>query len=866
MERRLVLFFIISSGILLLYSMLAPRPLPPHQPQKQVAHNEPAKGGGKAGEKHPENGEQPKPAAQQPGQKLAGPKNPAAVIKAAPQPAVPEQWVMLGSADHDDPYRMLVTLANKGAAVARIELNSPYYCDIDHRHGYLGHLVLNPLGPGKGCRVQAVGPGTPAAKAGLQLDDVVKSFAGQEVADADSLEALVAKTKPGQTVQIVFTRGKQQITKPAKLTRIPLEVIRPEHDDPLSMLLTLDTVDGLKLATQWLRDSTIYGLYSELKLSEREIADLNKADVNLKQDESKIRIPGESANEKHWIAIPDDLRKSLVAWLDKRGDKAGPLFCRLPLAAEKEKLTAENLHKIIARVRVGEDWKNRPSSFFELEGLNLLTANWQVVPSGDRDVAKFRYVLPEKDLEIIKTYRLVKVPAESQKDESYRGYHLEFEIEIRNVAKTPGESHSVAYRLDGPNGLPTEGAWYASRVTRCGGMGLREYIISTGEQTPEMQDAVTIAGGAGKSVSPTPDQMLTFIGVDAQYFSAVLMPQRKNPQEAWFQELMPICVGKVDAKQQKLANTSCRLVSELQELKPGETLTRRFTFFTGPKKEAIVKPYGLGDLIYFGWPIYKFVAVPLTYILHFFYAVVGNYGLAIILLTVLVRGCMFPLSLKQAAGAQKMQMLQPELKKLQEKHKGNTEARAKAQQELFRKHSYNPLSGCLPIFIQMPVFIGLYRSLMVAIELRDAPLFTNSIRWCSNLAGPDMLFDWHAWWPQSFNEGAGMFALGPYFNLLPLLTIVLFIVQQKMFMPPPTDEQAAMTQKMMKYMMVFMGVLFYKVASGLCIYFIASSLWGLAERRFLPKTTPPAGSGGGGMETRAEARARERAEAAKKKK
>ena len=89
-----------------------------------------------------------------------------------------------------------------------------------------------------------------------------------------------------------------------------------------------------------------------------------------------------------------------------------------------------------------------------------------------------------------------------------------------------------------------------------------------------------------------------------------------------------------------------------------------------------------------------------------------------------------------------MQLLQPEIKKIQEKHKNNAEARTKAQQELFRKHNYNPLSGCLPIFIQMPVFIGLYRSLMVAIELRDAPLISNSIRWCSNLAAPDMLFDW----------------------------------------------------------------------------------------------------------------------------
>ncbi len=124
---------------------------------------------------------------------------------------------------------------------------------------------------------------------------------------------------------------------------------------------------------------------------------------------------------------------------------------------------------------------------------------------------------------------------------------------------------------------------------------------------------------------------------------------------------------------------------------------------------------------------------------------------------------------------------------------------------------------------------------MVAIELRDAPLISHSIRWCSNLAAPDMLYDWSGFMPAFVNSGEGIFGLGPYFNLLPILTIVLFIWQQKMFMPPAADEQAAMQQKMMKYMMIFMGLMFFKVASGLCIYFIVSSLWGLAERRFLPK-------------------------------
>ena len=219
---------------------------------------------------------------------------------------------------------------------------------------------------------------------------------------------------------------------------------------------------------------------------------------------------------------------------------------------------------------------------------------------------------------------------------------------------------------------------------------------------------------------------------------------------------------------------------------------------------------------------------------------IWNYGLAIILLTVLVRGCMFPLSRKQAAGAQKMQQLQPEIKKIQEKYKKNIEGRSKAQQELFRKHNYNPLSGCLVLFIQMPIFIGLYRSLMVDVELRDAPLLSSAVRWCSNLAAPDMLFNWSRSCRPGSTAAWACSRSGHTSTSCRMLTIVLMLRQQKMFMPPPADEQAAMQQKMMKYMMIFMGLMFFKVASGLCIYFIASSLWGLAERKFLPKNRPPA--------------------------
>jgi len=172
--------------------------------------------------------------------------------------------------------------------------------------------------------------------------------------------------------------------------------------------------------------------------------------------------------------------------------------------------------------------------------------------------------------------------------------------------------------------------------------------------------------------------------------------------------------------------------------------------------------------------------------------------------------------------------------------------RSAATQELYRKHKINPLGGCLPVVLQLPIFIGLYRSIMVDVELRQSPLFGDWTHWCSDLAAPDMLYNWSWLMPTSVNNGEGIFGLGPYFNLLPIVTVVLFLVSMKMSMPEPTNEQGVMQQKMMKYMTGFMGLLFYKVASGLCLYFIASSLWGLGERRLLKKTKPadsPAAAG-----------------------
>jgi YidC/Oxa1 family membrane protein insertase len=487
----------------------------------------------------------------------------------------------------------------------------------------------------------------------------------------------------------------------------------------------------------------------------------------------------------------------------------------------------------------------------ELAGVRLREANWTGKQIDERTV-EFERTVANLDLKVVKRYQLAK--RDPTQEDPQADYHITLTVELHNLDAE--KTRQVAYQLDGPNGLPIEGWWYllSNRISTewWSGLGARDVAMRFEGNPATLISSLKIAAD---DVNPplrkeSAEAPLVYAGVDSQYFAAVLLPQRKR-DAVWFSEVKHLRVGDlpVDVKRQRLTNVSARLVSNTLSLKPGGSVSHEYQLFVGPKQPPLLASYGtddttLGDLVYYGWAIWGVVATFLTKVLHVFYSVVGNYGIAIIMLTVVVRLCMFPLSRKQALSAQKMQELQPEMKKINEKFKGNNEARARAMQELWRKHNYNPMGGCLLAFVQLPIFIGLYRALMIDVELRGAPLFSEAIRWCSNLGAPDMLFYWGNWWPQLLFSETGW--LGPYFNVLPLVTIVLFLVQQKMFMPPPTDEQSAMQQKIMTYMMIFMGFFFYKVASGLCLYFIASSLWGIGERKLLPKLIAKSTSAGAG--------------------
>ncbi|MGV3485797.1 MAG: YidC/Oxa1 family insertase periplasmic-domain containing protein [Planctomycetaceae bacterium] len=427
-------------------------------------------------------------------------------------------------------------------------------------------------------------------------------------------------------------------------------------------------------------------------------------------------------------------------------------------------------------------------------------------------------------------------------------YLIDMSVAVQNSGDQP---QKLAYRLEGPCGMTLEGWWYSTKISPnfLGGAAARDVIYKT-----EREGHILISGydllKKAKNSPLDPNETifavdeeetarsLNYVGIDAQYFDVAYLPPADVPAFKGFRRAAATLVAdasEVPKHKERAADVSFFVDSVVADVPPNATLRQPLRMFAGPKVPEMLDSLGLGDTIEYGW--FGAVSKLLGRILHLLYNAIGNYAIAIVLLTIIVRALLFPVSRNAAIHAQRMQELAPELKKINDKYKDDMEGKLRAQREFQKRVGFNPLAGCLPALLQLPIFIGLYRCLSVDIELRQAA-FASSLQWASNLAGPDMLYYWRDWLPEFFS-GRGTGWLGPYFNILPILVVILFLIQQKMFMPPPTDEQQAITQKVMTVMTLMMALFFFRVPAGLCVYFITSSLWGIAERIIVKKTIPP---------------------------
>ena len=260
-------------------------------------------------------------------------------------------------------------------------------------------------------------------------------------------------------------------------------------------------------------------------------------------------------------------------------------------------------------------------------------------------------------------------------------------------------------------------------------------------------------------------------------------------------------------------------IRKMDRLDPGQQGVYSFTFYMGPKSQKILGSYdnSLKNAINLGF--FNVIAKPLLITMNMIYSVIPNYGVAIILLTILIKLIFWPLGTKSYKSMNEMKKVQPLMMEIREKHKNDKQKMNQEIMGLYKTYKVNPASGCLPLLVQMPIFFALYRMLYQAIELRHAPF----IGWISDLSAPDRLFE--------FNFAIPMMQ-EPYG--IPMLTLLMgasFLLQQKMT-PTAGDPMQA---KMMMLMPIFMTVIFINFPAGLVLYMFVNNIISMGQQYYIQK-------------------------------
>ncbi len=308
-----------------------------------------------------------------------------------------------------------------------------------------------------------------------------------------------------------------------------------------------------------------------------------------------------------------------------------------------------------------------------------------------------------------------------------------------------------------------------------------------------------------------------WLGFTDLYWHAALIPAQNLPVEAQF---------RAGGRQHYQAD----MTYPASTLAPGKSLTTSSRLFVGAKETAVLERYtDAGGVQLFDraidWGWFRWFEKPIFYLLDWLFKMIGNFGVAIICLTFVVRGLMFPIAQRQFASMAAMRAIQPKMKAIQERYKDDKPKQQQEIMELYKSEKVNPLAGCLPIFLQIPVFFALYKVLMLTIEMRHQPF----ILWIKDLSAPDPL------------HVLNLFGLLPFtppgFLGIGVLAIILGITMWLQFKlnPAPMDEMQKQIFSLMPWMMMFVMAPF---AAGLLIYWCTSNLLTIAQQWWLYRQHP----------------------------
>jgi YidC/Oxa1 family membrane protein insertase len=325
---------------------------------------------------------------------------------------------------------------------------------------------------------------------------------------------------------------------------------------------------------------------------------------------------------------------------------------------------------------------------------------------------------------------------------------------------------------------------------------------------------------SAKSIINSPEEMVQFAGVTNQFFSTVLRPAEPAPASVWARS------SQVSLPDSAVPVTSVRAGLRLPagEIKPAEIKSLQYRIFIGPRHNIMLRRMerywgeGWGDVMQYGW--FWFVSRPLNFLLNTYHGWLDgvarkwSWGLAIILLTITVRIVIWPLHAKSTHTMKRMAKLKPEMDKLKEKYPDDPNKLNTEMMGLYRKFGINPLGGCLPMFLQIPIFFGFYRMLQYAVELRG-----QGFLWVNDLSQPDTLAH----------------VAGVPINLLPVVMAITSFLQIKM--TPMTGDK--MQQRIIMFMPFMFFFFCYNFASALALYWTTQNIFSIGQTWLMSKVPEP---------------------------
>ncbi len=392
----------------------------------------------------------------------------------------------------------------------------------------------------------------------------------------------------------------------------------------------------------------------------------------------------------------------------------------------------------------------------------------QAVDMKDADKLDIVFEADKGGLKVTKTFSFTR-----------GNYGVEVKTDIENVGQTPA-TPSIYYQITRDGGKPEGESSMYSTFTGA--------AVYSNEEKFQKIDYADIADKSATYQGETDNGWVAMI---QHHFVSAWVPEQGEKRENY--------ANAIDKNLYSIGT-----LVKLPTVEPGKTISDKAELYAGPQAQERLEQIapGLELVVDYGW--LTFLAKPIYWLLSFLHGIVGNWGWAIVLLTCIVKAILYPISAAGYRSMARMKEVTPRMKAIQEKYKDDKQRLNQAMMELYQREKINPVGGCLPIFLQIPVFLALYWVLQGSVELRGSEW----ILWVHDLAMPD-----------------------PWFVLPALMAATMFL--QIFLNPKPTDPVQA---RMMYIMPVVFSVMFFVFASGLVLYWLTNNVLSIAQQWWINKT------------------------------